>query len=316
MDDVFKIHQVQRDPRPDHKAKMLIKQSHKNEQSARSENKMGWKQTNKQKQVTYGSNDIPNHSVHLEKAEDDYFFDSCGEEGEVESCSNESSRLVSSIADDEEESTPKKLKRVLSSWWTTTENFETVTMHSSNIDELTTDNKEQEEQEKYDVTLFWRLLGFTSNPIQNNYKQKNISNQTLTNPRNNQAADMRLSMLSNFSTSYNIICISLALDEMTQLANNSSSASITAPTHIDKSLCSSSLLVGMILGQIIFGVFGDLIGRHRAMVVVMMLQVIGSLSSAFSFTPNFSLGSNFNWILPNLNVIDLYQFLAVSYIIY
>ena len=50
----------------------------------------------------------------------------------------------------------------------------------------------------------------------------------------------------------------------------------------EATICSSALLAGMILGQLTGGALGDAIGRHRAMAVVMFLQVISSFVSAFS----------------------------------
>ena len=48
-----------------------------------------------------------------------------------------------------------------------------------------------------------------------------------------------------------------------------------------ESLVASSLLAGMILGQLIGGYLGDILGRRTAMMLVMMLQIGGSLGSAF-----------------------------------
>ena len=50
----------------------------------------------------------------------------------------------------------------------------------------------------------------------------------------------------------------------------------------ETTICSSALLAGMILGQLTGGALGDAIGRHRAMAVVMLLQVISAFVSAFS----------------------------------
>lgn len=110
----------------------------------------------------------------------------------------------------------------------------------------------------------FEMLGFRSNPI---------SLRTKAGARNSSAADLRLSMLSNFSTAYNIISISLSLDILKDLYPVSPEAS---------SLCSSALIAGMIVGQLVGGALGDIIGRHRAMAAVMLLQVISAFASACS----------------------------------
>jgi PHS family inorganic phosphate transporter-like MFS transporter len=46
----------------------------------------------------------------------------------------------------------------------------------------------------------------------------------------------------------------------------------------------ASLLAGMIVGQLIGGVLGDVLGRRRAMLLVMILQIGGSLGSALFVT--------------------------------
>jgi hypothetical protein len=110
---------------------------------------------------------------------------------------------------------------------------------------------------------FFKALGFATNPFRSG-----------SDIRNNKASDMRLAMLSNFSTAYNIVSISLALDIMEE---------VYPATPQDKSLCSSALIAGMIVGQLVGGAIGDVLGRHLAMAVVMGLQVVGALVSAFSF---------------------------------
>lgn len=116
--------------------------------------------------------------------------------------------------------------------------------------------------------IFW-FLGFESNPLQS------TSQTRKGNTRNSAGADLRLSMLSNYSTAYNIISISLALNMMAPL--------YPYTTPADKSLCSSALIAGMIIGQLTGGAMGDLLGRHMAMTFVMLLQVFASFASAFSF---------------------------------
>ena len=117
---------------------------------------------------------------------------------------------------------------------------------------------------------FFILLGFSRNPFE--YSTCNI--------RNSAASDMRLAMLSNFSTAYNVVSISLALDIM---------GKIYEATPEDKSMCSSALIAGMIVGQIIGGAIGDILGRHVAMAVVMALQVVGALISSLAVGGRFSI---------------------------
>jgi PHS family inorganic phosphate transporter-like MFS transporter len=85
---------------------------------------------------------------------------------------------------------------------------------------------------------------------------------------------MRLAMLSNFSTAYNIVSISLALHMMDSVYLDATSE--------DKALCSSALIAGMIVGQLGGGTLGDVLGRHVAMTCVMFLQVVSAFFSALS----------------------------------
>ncbi len=117
-----------------------------------------------------------------------------------------------------------------------------------------------------DDTLACQLfafLGFENNPFASG-----------GDIRNTKAADMRLAMLSNFSTAYNVVSISMALEIMHEIYD-------TSPA--EKSLCSSALIAGMIAGQLVGGAVGDILGRHLAMAVVMVLQIVGALATAASF---------------------------------
>jgi len=98
-----------------------------------------------------------------------------------------------------------------------------------------------------------QVLGFAQNPLAENDGQRNTA-----------ASDLRLSMLSNFSTAYNVVNISLALRLI----------------DANGSLCSSALIAGMILGQLVGGTLGDVLGRHRALALVLGLQILGALGSA------------------------------------
>lgn len=143
------------------------------------------------------------------------------------------------------------------------------TVASSETDHLV--DKETPENNGSLVDGFLKLLGFSSNPL----AQQQNDAQTI----NNAAADMRLSMLSNFSSAYNIVSISLSLHIMDH---------IYSATAQDESICSSALIAGMIIGQFGGGTLGDVLGRHRAMGLVMWLQVVASFGSACS-VPLFQL---------------------------
>jgi uncharacterized membrane protein len=80
-------------------------------------------------------------------------------------------------------------------------------------------------------------------------------------------------MISNFSTSYNVVNISLVLPILEQLESNT--------TETDAAAVASSLLAGMIFGQIVGGALGDSwLGRLGALRLVMVLQIVASLGSA------------------------------------
>ena len=79
-------------------------------------------------------------------------------------------------------------------------------------------------------------------------------------------------MISNFSTSYNVVNISLVLAILHQLTESSAK---------DQSACASSLLAGMIVGQLVGGALGDsFLGRFGALNLVMGVQIVASLASA------------------------------------
>lgn len=80
-------------------------------------------------------------------------------------------------------------------------------------------------------------------------------------------------MISNFSTSYNVVNISLVLPILEQIHDDA--------TTKDAAACASSLLAGMIVGQLVGGALGDSrLGRLGALRLVMVLQILASLSSA------------------------------------
>ena len=83
-------------------------------------------------------------------------------------------------------------------------------------------------------------------------------------------------MVSNLSTSYNVVNISMVLPILQHLYQ-------TESTEQSKALVATSLLGGMILGQVLGGALGDspYIGRLRALQCVMALQVVASVASSF-----------------------------------
>ena len=119
-----------------------------------------------------------------------------------------------------------------------------------------------------------------------------------------------MAMLSNYSTSYNVVNVGIALPVMNYYLRNSSLSSSTEEqqqqseysspyrslvdisdendnNNNDKnneqqqnSLVASSLMAGMIIGQLLGGILGDILGRKTAMILVMVLQIGGSLGSA------------------------------------
>ncbi len=102
--------------------------------------------------------------------------------------------------------------------------------------------------------------------------------------RNSSYADVRLSMVSNFSAAYNTTNVSLALTLMKSLYPPDKAS--------DVYVCSSALIAGMIIGQLGGGLLGDWLGRHAAMAVVMSLQVAAAFGSGWVGWIGFSHGMN------------------------
>jgi MFS transporter, PHS family, inorganic phosphate transporter len=111
-------------------------------------------------------------------------------------------------------------------------------------------------------------------------------------------------MISNFSTSYNVVNVSLVLPilkvalHQSRTQEESWSNEELAGSNDAESVVASSLLAGMMLGQILGGILGDVVGAARALRCVMVLQVIASLGSSCSnvFSPA-SLSSTIYWYL-------------------
>ena len=99
-------------------------------------------------------------------------------------------------------------------------------------------------------------------------------NRAATKKRWYHNAHQITAMISNFSTSYNVVNISLALPMLKELYSGS--------TDEDIALVASSLLAGMIFGQLVGGALGDSwLGRMGALRLVMALQIFASVASAF-----------------------------------
>ncbi len=100
-------------------------------------------------------------------------------------------------------------------------------------------------------------------------------NRTATTKRWYQNSHQITAMISNFSTSYNVVNISLVLPMLKVLHSGS--------TDQDTAMLASSLLAGMVFGQLVGGALGDSwLGRMGALRLVMALQIVASLASAFA----------------------------------
>ena len=102
----------------------------------------------------------------------------------------------------------------------------------------------------------------------------NDCNDEQDQKRNSSNADIRLSMVSNFSAAYNTINISLALALMQAVHPPKD------PSSIEQ--CSSALIAGMMFGQLGGGLLGDWLGRHMGLAVVMCIQIVAALMSSWS----------------------------------
>lgn len=89
-------------------------------------------------------------------------------------------------------------------------------------------------------------------------------------------------MISNFSTSYNVVNISLVIPILAQISTSSSGGG-GGESDEDEAALASSLLAGMVVGQLLGGALGDIprLGRIGALRLVMLLQIVASLGSAF-----------------------------------
>jgi PHS family inorganic phosphate transporter-like MFS transporter len=115
----------------------------------------------------------------------------------------------------------------------------------------------------------------------------NYNNNTNTNHWYQNSLQIT-AMISNFSTSYNVVNISLVIPILKEIHPGSSDK--------DTAAVASSLLAGMIVGQLIGGALGDSrLGRLGALRLVMTLQIVASLICAMS-SPNHAAGDIFLWL--------------------
>ncbi|KAL3911667.1 MAG: hypothetical protein SGILL_007191 [Bacillariaceae sp.] len=103
-------------------------------------------------------------------------------------------------------------------------------------------------------------------------EHETIADQTTRSSTPSPSSSLWIPMISNFSTSYNVVNISLVLPILEQVHN---------ATSEDAAACASSLLAGMIVGQLMGGALGDSrLGRIGALRLVMALQIVASIASA------------------------------------
>ena len=118
--------------------------------------------------------------------------------------------------------------------------------------------------------------------------------------------DLRLAMLSNLSTSYNVVNISIALQLMLQSSTIQSYIDQETST-VTQGVCSAALIGGMMLGQLLGGVVGDAVGRHVALTLAMMLQIGSSVGSACVTMQASSGGGEHNWTI--FHTLAVWRFL-------
>jgi PHS family inorganic phosphate transporter-like MFS transporter len=135
-----------------------------------------------------------------------------------------------------------------------------------------------------------------SSQQENNSSPSPLSSTATPNNNNNNNNDNHwyqnslqiTAMISNFSTSYNVVNISLVIPILKEIYPGSSDK--------DTAAVASSLLAGMIAGQLIGGALGDSrLGRLGALRLVMTLQIVASMICALS-SPNHAAEDIFLWL--------------------
>ena len=124
-----------------------------------------------------------------------------------------------------------------------------------------------------------RSLTILSSPLLDN-TMNDQTEGTSAQQRQSFTPAQIMAMISNFSTSYNVVNISLVLPMV---------KSLYPGTAEDQAACASSLLAGMMIGQVMGGALGDgPLGRLGALRFVMALQIVASLLSAATMeSPHF-----------------------------
>mmetsp|Transcript_38950 Transcript_38950/g.50355 ORF Transcript_38950/g.50355 Transcript_38950/m.50355 type:complete len:450 (+) Transcript_38950:113-1462(+) len=91
-------------------------------------------------------------------------------------------------------------------------------------------------------------------------------------------AEVILAALSNLAISFNVVNISLVLQILAEVYNESA---------FEEDSTSSALIAGMVIGQLVLGFLGDWLGRRRALLVTILLAIVGAIGSAFiAFKPD------------------------------
>ncbi|CAM9744854.1 unnamed protein product [Choristocarpus tenellus] len=80
-----------------------------------------------------------------------------------------------------------------------------------------------------------------------------------------------IASLANLAISFNVVNISLVLKVMGHLYPESVA---------DESLGSAGIVAGMMAGQVVFGAFGDYLGRKRALLYTLVVCIVGATGSA------------------------------------
>ncbi|KAL7546891.1 hypothetical protein ACHAWF_010214 [Thalassiosira exigua] len=129
--------------------------------------------------------------------------------------------------------------------------------------------------------------------------------------------DQLTAMISNYSTSYNAVNVGIVIPVLNYSLQLKKAPATDAPYSSPRSsffpagsalsaarrldgggegddeqdsVVASSLLAGMIFGQLLGGYLGDVVGRRNAILMVMLLQIGGSLGSAIFVTTDVEAG--------------------------
>lgn len=93
------------------------------------------------------------------------------------------------------------------------------------------------------------------------------------------SSSTKLAALANYATSYNVISISLGLkfiEDLYPIPGDTDDST----SWLESSLPPSSLILGMIFGQLLFGYLGDVIAPRRGVLACSLIQVAGAVLSS------------------------------------